>query len=79
LDRKTARLSVHKINGSASFSGLAGIRQIAASLESALCKNAHIEILENLFDNLKQEVDLFISLKNEILDIIDSTKTDSVL
>ena len=78
LDRETARLTVHKINGSAGFSGLESIRQVAASLESALCKNTHIEILGQLFDSLAQEVDLFMSLKNEILDIIDSTKTDSV-
>ncbi len=69
--REAARQAVHKINGSAGFSGLPAIQASAASLESALINALDFGKLNLLCDELKQEIERFLSLQQEILNILE--------
>ncbi len=70
-DLQTARFSVHKINGSASFCGLEAMRQAAATLETAIVNNDSFANLAPLCEGLGREIDDFMSRQGEILALIE--------
>jgi len=70
-ERGKAQQCVHLINGSASFSGLEGIRLAAASLESALDGTESWDILGGQCLELAREIDGFLALQAAILGFID--------
>ncbi len=69
-ESETARQFVHKINGSTAFSGLEGIRDIAAMLESGIVRQENWEELERLWRQLAREIEGFLSQESAILDRI---------
>jgi CheY-like chemotaxis protein len=66
-DTPTARMAVHKINGSCAFCGLEVIREAAASIESALNYDKDWQRLDILYQQLAREVGHFLPLENAIL------------
>jgi len=66
-ESEAARYIIHKINGSAGFAGLVAIRQAALVLESALVQGESWEFLEELFRELKQEIEAFLMMEDMIL------------
>lgn len=71
-DRGTMLRSVHKINGAASFSGLEGIRESAALLESALIDGESFAILDPLCQDLAGDIESFTTLQQQIFDVLES-------
>lgn len=66
-ESEAARYIIHKINGSAGFAGLVAIRQAALVLESALVQGESWEFLEELFRELRQEIEAFLLMEDMIL------------
>jgi len=68
---ENARHCAHTLNGSASFSGLAGIRQAATGFESALATRESWDVLGGLYQRLAREVDGFVAVQASVLDLVE--------
>jgi CheY-like chemotaxis protein len=62
-----AREITHKINGSASFCGLLGIRNAASELETALVASSSNQILYSCFQAMRREIRAFLSKKTHLI------------
>ncbi|HYE34218.1 response regulator [Methylocaldum sp.] len=71
-DYHQAREITHRINGSASFCGLVGIRNAAGELESALIKSSSNDILCHCFRVMGYEIRAFLSKKTDLVAALDN-------
>ncbi|MGX2040369.1 Hpt domain-containing protein [Methylocaldum sp. MU1018] len=72
-DYRQAREITHKINGSASFCGLLGIRNAASELETALMASSPKDALCRCFRAMGNEIRTFLSKKTDfVAALIDS-------
>jgi len=71
-DYYQAREITHKINGSAGFCGLLGIRNAASELETALIESSSNDILYHYFQAMGREIRAFLSKKTDFLVALDN-------
>jgi two-component system sensor histidine kinase BarA len=69
-NREAARQVVHKINGSAAFSGLEALRLAAVAVESALSQGDDWEAVGGLCRNLASETETLLAAERVILDLL---------
>jgi len=70
------RESAHRINGSASFCGLGGIRSSADALERAVLQSAHTPNLDLKAQRLDQEINRFLEERDQLFTALDEADAD---
>lgn len=73
-DYAAARRAVHKLNGSAAFCGLEGIREAAAVLEQGLLDALPQDRISHKARQLDREIEKFLALRDPLLAALSRTR-----